>query len=72
MEDVLLTENQAAQTLALSPKTLQSWRWRRIGPPYLKISVAIRYRRRDLETWLDQRTVQPHDGAGTAGECPGA
>jgi DNA-binding transcriptional MerR regulator len=57
-DDHLLTELQAASLLNLSVRTLQAWRARGAGPPFVKAGRAIRYRRRDLLRWLDNNTVQ--------------
>lgn len=42
-------------------KTLQQWRWKREGPAYIKVGRAVRYRRADVERWLDEQTVLPAD-----------
>ena len=54
----LLTDAQAAEILTVEPRTLRLWRNTR-GLPHLRItSRVIRYRRSDLEAWLDRaRTV---------------
>lgn len=51
----LLSETQTAELLGLSIRTLQSWRLRGGGPPFAKVGRAVRYRRSDLELWLEQR-----------------
>ncbi len=54
----LLNESQTAQFLGLTIRCLQNWRSRGGGPPYIQISRrAIRYRRADLEAWIDARIV---------------
>src|SRR5262245_39699215 len=55
--DGLLTETQAADLLQLSVRTLQSWRLRRVGPAYVQAGRAVRYRRRDLLSWIELNTV---------------
>jgi predicted DNA-binding transcriptional regulator AlpA len=60
--DALLTELEAAELLGLSTRTLQSWRMQETGPAYVRAGRAIRYRRRDLLTWIDSNTVR---GTGT-------
>jgi hypothetical protein len=35
----------------ISPKTLEAWRSRRRGPPYLRIAGRILYRLEDIEGW---------------------
>ena len=54
--DVLLTETVAADILNLSIRTLQSWRLRRTGPPFVQVGRAVRYRRRDLIAWIEANT----------------
>ena len=54
-----LTEVQAAEFLAMSPKTLRDWRFRRVGPPYKKLGDAgskapVRYRLEDLINWMEE------------------
>jgi excisionase family DNA binding protein len=53
----LLTETQAAEILAVEPRTLKLWRHHR-GLPFIKISSkVIRYRRADFDEWLSRRRV---------------
>jgi excisionase family DNA binding protein len=54
----LLTDEQAAALLNVLPRTLRLWRNTR-GLPHIKISgKVIRYRRSDIDAWLDRsRTV---------------
>ncbi len=54
--DRLLTETDAAQFLGFSIRALQGWRVKGGGPRYVKISGrAVRYRRRDLIAWAEER-----------------
>jgi hypothetical protein len=55
--DALLKEQDAADLLVLSVRTLQSWRMRLAGPPFVQVGRAVRYRRRDLIAWIDANTV---------------
>ena len=53
----LLSENEAAKTLCLAPNTLQVWRSTgRYDLPFIKIGSKVRYRREDLQRWLEDRT----------------
>ncbi len=58
---VLLDNEGAAEFLGVSPTTLPRWRWSGVGPAYLKVGRAIRYRRSDLEAWLAGRCVATRD-----------
>ncbi len=56
--DILLDENAACKVLGgdekpLSPKTLQSWRFRGYGPPWIAVGRLCRYRLSDLEAFLN-------------------
>ena len=55
---ILLTEHQAAETLAISVRTLQTWRCRGGGPVFIRLGRgrgAIRYRPEDLQSYLSDR-----------------
>lgn len=55
----LLTAKQAAELLGLPEATLAQWRSQRRGPPYIKLELRlVRYRRADLEEWIERRMVQ--------------
>jgi hypothetical protein len=55
--DAALNENQAAQFLGVSVRTLQAWRVRGGGPRYCKIGRAVRYQRRELVSFQQVHTV---------------
>lgn len=53
----LLDETEAAQYLTLAPGTLSVWRSTgRYKIPFLKVGRRVRYRRGDLDAWLESRT----------------
>ncbi|MCU0118579.1 helix-turn-helix domain-containing protein [Pseudomonas sp. B2M1-30] len=53
----LLTPDQVAATLGLSHRTLAAWRSSRRNPlPYVKVGSRVRYRPKDVSTWLESRT----------------
>ena len=56
---VLLDEKAAAAYLGgISPKTLQAWRVRGVGPVYRKIGSLCRYLQADLNAWIEGRARQ--------------
>lgn len=57
----LLTTKEAAAFLTLSPITLEGYRCRHAGPPFIQVGGAIRYSQDALEEWLRSRTVTPED-----------
>jgi len=52
-ELIALTEAEAARQLGVSIGGLRKWRKARRGPKYLRLGRLIRYRRSDLEQWLE-------------------
>ncbi len=53
----LLDEKAAADLLQLAPGTLSVWRSTgRYRIPFVKVGRRVRYRRTDLESWLESRT----------------
>ena len=59
MTDDLLDPRQAATRLGLpSARTLESWRCRGYGPPFVRLSPRlVRYRAIDIDRWLAARVV---------------
>lgn len=58
-QDSLLNEKQAAAILNYSTRALQKWRHKGSGPKFIRVSTrSIRYRRKDLIAWMDERTRQ--------------
>jgi excisionase family DNA binding protein len=54
----MLTTEQAAEYLGLKPQTLAVWRSTgRYPVPFVKVGSNTRYRKADLEKFLEQRTI---------------
>jgi len=54
--DALLFTTEAAFLLGLSPRTLEAFRLRGGGPPFIAVTPkAVRYRRCDLDDWITAR-----------------
>ena len=57
--DQLLREQEAAELLGVSHRTLQRWRCTGEGPPFIRCGPrAIGYCRRDLLRWIVERRHQ--------------
>lgn len=55
----LMTEREAADFLGFAVRTLQAWRIRGGGPRFVRHRTrAVRYRRKDLIAWSEERIVQ--------------
>lgn len=54
--DKLLTTQQAAEMLGLSPNTLNQWRNLKRGPRFVKISKCVRYSEAEILSYIEQQT----------------
>ena len=54
----LLNEAGAAEFLSIPATTLTRWRFERRGPAFIKVGKAVRYRRADLERFLETGRVE--------------
>jgi excisionase family DNA binding protein len=53
MDEPLMTPQEVADFLGLPIATLQTWRAKRSGPRGYRVGKHVRYRREDLEEWLE-------------------
>lgn len=49
----------AASFLGLQPATLEIWRSRAEGPPYVKVGKRVMYAVADLREWMEGRKKRP-------------
>lgn len=54
----LLTTEQVAEWLQVSADTVRWWRKRGRGPAHLRVGKYARYRRVDVEAWLEQQRAK--------------
>lgn len=72
-DDDMLTPAEAAQFIRCGRRTLQDWRSRGGGPPYIRTgSQTILYRRGDVIAWLRARTVTSTSAEAAAARPAGA
>ena len=45
-----LDQKDLAERWNMSPRTLEQWRWRGVGPKYLKLGGRVIYRLSDVST----------------------
>jgi predicted DNA-binding transcriptional regulator AlpA len=56
----LLSEREVAERWGISEVTLQDWRCRQKGPPFIRLGGRmIRYRELDIEIWLIEQESHP-------------
>jgi len=51
----ILTTEEAAAYLQVKPTTLEQWRWNGKGPQFIKLGRCCRYRKADLEAFIEGR-----------------
>jgi len=56
--DELLTTQEAAKFLKLSPRTLEKLRITGGGPAFIALGRARRYRLEDLQRWVSERVAR--------------
>ena len=54
-----LNERQAAKYLGVSAGTLRLWRTEGRAPRFFRAGKLIRFRRADLDEWIEQRLSTP-------------
>jgi excisionase family DNA binding protein len=52
----LLSPQQLADYLGVPLATVYRWRYEGTGPRGIKVGKHVRYRRQDVERWLETRT----------------
>ena len=52
----LLTVQQLAEFLQVPVTTIYRWRQQGLAPPGIRVGRYVRFRRRDVEAFLEQRT----------------
>lgn len=53
--DEFLTTDELADLLAVPVRTVYAWRHARTGPRGVRIGRHLRYRRTDVDAWLEER-----------------
>ncbi len=51
-----LESTQLANELGAKLNTIEGWRVKGIGPKFIKIGRLVRYRRSDVDAWLESQT----------------
>jgi excisionase family DNA binding protein len=59
VESEILSEAEAAELLGVEVTTLANWRWRRMGPRFVKVGRRVRYRRADVDAWFADQVRDP-------------
>ena len=57
MSNDFLTTADLAEWIKVSPGTLVDWRYKGIGPTYVHVGKAVRYRRAAVEQWITGESI---------------
>jgi excisionase family DNA binding protein len=55
MTEALMTRRDVAKYLAVPEATLARWAYTATGPAFFKVGRHARYRRADLDAWLESQ-----------------
>ncbi len=53
----LMTVEDVAAYLSVSRATVYGWRYRHCGPPGLRVGGVVRYRREDVDRWVESQVA---------------
>lgn len=53
MKYAYLRVKEVSERLQVTPRTLQLWRAKGLGPPYIQLGVQVRYLSDDFDAWFD-------------------
>ena len=67
--DRLLHQADVSRRWRISPRTLEAWRHRKAGPPFIRVGRSIRYRLQDV---LEYETSRLHRCENMSGVVPNA
>jgi excisionase family DNA binding protein len=59
VDEALMTAEEVARYLGVPLPTLYMWRYVGRGPRASKVGRWLRYRRSDVDAWLDEQAVRP-------------
>lgn len=55
----LMTPKEVAELIGCHEVTLRRWRLEGKGPPFIQIVGTVKYRKEDIEEWLEKNTTRP-------------
>jgi excisionase family DNA binding protein len=55
----LLTAKETSKMLGVKIQTLACWRMKKEFLPFCRIGRLIRYRKEDIERWIEKRVISP-------------
>ncbi|HEV7254762.1 MAG TPA: helix-turn-helix domain-containing protein [Mesorhizobium sp.] len=63
MSPTYLNQEELARRFRVSPRTLERWRWLKIGPRYHKLGGKVAYALADVEAYERKRRAKTHASA---------
>lgn len=65
MTEALWSIDELAEYLGVPARTIYAWRYKRLGPPALRLGKHLRFRREDVEAWLAEQSADLSGVRGT-------
>lgn len=59
----LMTAKELAAYLGVAEQTLANWRYVGRGPRFYRVGQLVKYRRGDVDRWLEERAQDPEPAA---------
>jgi excisionase family DNA binding protein len=59
--NALFSTKEAAAYLTVQPETLEAWRYRGVGLRFIKIGHLVRYRKIDLDGFIEKGFTRSND-----------
>jgi excisionase family DNA binding protein len=56
--EFLLDQEQVAKLLGVATKTMEAWRYRGGHIPFVRVGRLVRYRRKDVESWISSNVCR--------------
>lgn len=56
------TGHELAEYLGMTERAVRKWRQHGKGPPYCKLEGSVRYRKADVDAWIDACVVTGDKG----------
>lgn len=53
-----ITTKEFAEMLGVTENTIVIWRTKGFGPKYYKLGRSVRYKKADVEAWIDENISQ--------------
>jgi excisionase family DNA binding protein len=57
VSETLMSRAELSEYLGIPQRTLDDWALRRVGPRYAHVGRFVRYRRSDVDAWVESNVI---------------